>query len=79
MTTNWRDLTITVGEGETGNLGEIADNYPETLDGATIVNGAIDTWTGHFLSAPGETPDWDTPRGAVDWTGFEDALARGRG
>jgi hypothetical protein len=79
MTTNWRDLVVTDANdpSATTELGKLADTAPETLDSAVIVDGAISEWTDYFLSAPGEAPDWDTPRGDVDWTGFEIAL-RGR-
>lgn len=36
------------------------------------------SWPGRFIAAEGEHPDWDTPRGMVDWTGFELALQKAR-
>lgn len=72
---DWRKLIVTDSDGEEwGELGELVDNAPANLDSARIVDGAIESWDGFFLSAPGEDPDYDTPRAEVDWTGFEEAI-----
>lgn len=77
--THWRDLVVTDTDGQTGTLGDLVDHCPANLDNAKIDDGAIEAWEGFMLSAPGEEPDWDTPRGAVDWSGFADALNTARG
>jgi hypothetical protein len=77
---NWRELIVSDNEGKTGDtLGFFVDNAPANLDNAVIENGRIVEWTGFFLSAPDETPDWDTPKVDVDWSGFEDTLNSVRG
>ena len=73
--TNWRDLIVTDSDGATGEtLGSIVDNAPANLDSAEISGGRIASWDGFMLSAPGEDADWDTPRGEVNWDGFQDAV-----
>lgn len=77
---NWTDLNVVDSEGDNwGNLGDIVRDAPANLDNAEIVDGAIEQWPGYFMSRPGEDANWDTPAGAVDWAGFEDALASSRG
>ncbi len=78
---NWRELYVTMSgeEGEVGTLGEITDaetpdaciEQIDPLDAA----GAIVSWRQYNLAAADEDPDYETPRRAVDWTGFRDALA----
>lgn len=69
--TNWYELTVTDAYGNNGEtLGSMLTCCPASLDNATISNGKITEWPGFLLSAPGEDPDWDTPRGDVDWRGF---------
>lgn len=73
----WMDLIVSNEDGATGDtLGEIVNICPANLDNATIEDGKIVAWPGFMLSAPGEEPDWDTPRGAVDWDGIGEALGR---
>lgn len=73
--THWTELIITDAEGERwpDNLGKLVETAPANLDSATIEEGRITAWPSFFLSAPGEEPDWDTPREEVDWTGFSEA------
>ena len=69
--TKWTDLVVTDIDGDSsGTLGEMLNDEPEQLETATIINGQIDSWPDYFLSLPDEKPDWDTPHGEVDWTGF---------
>lgn len=75
----WRELVVSDSDGAWGPLGELVENAPANLDDATIEHGMIVYWPGMFLAAPGEDPDWDTPRGEVDWAGFEDKLRACRG
>ena len=81
MTTNWRNLVVTDGNDPSAQatLGDLVDNAPANLDNAVIVDGRISEWSNYFLSSPGEEPDYNTPQGEVDWTGFERALNRARG
>lgn len=79
---SWRELIVWDGPSgqEAGTLGDFVENCPANLDNmTTITNGRITEWPGYFIGAPGEDADWDSPRGEVDWTGFEDALVRVRG
>jgi hypothetical protein len=79
MSTRWQDLIVTT-EGETWDpLGELVRTAPANLDDATIEDGRITAWPGFFISAPGEAPAHDTPRGSVDWTGFATTLAEQSG
>jgi hypothetical protein len=72
---NWTELVVTDSEGGCNDtLGDIVRASPANLDDATIEDGRISEWPGFFLSAPGEDPNWDTPRAEVDWTGFVDTL-----
>ena len=72
--TQWQDLLV-VNEGEElDSLGELVRLAPANLDNAVIENGRSVEWQDYFLAAPGEDYDADTPRGEVDWSGFEDAL-----
>lgn len=68
----WSQLVVTDTEGEQGTLGDLVTNSPELLRHAIISGGRIVEWQDHFLSAPGEDPDWDTPRCEVEWAGFEE-------
>ena len=82
-TTSWQDLRVSPsdGDGDDLSLGEMVQSKEgrDVLDHyAVIHNGEITDFTQSFLSAPGEAPDWNTPRGDVDWVGFEDALAAAR-
>ena len=72
----WQDLAVTSVYGEPcGTLAECLLNSDRSIcQIATGANGEIIEWEDHFISAPGEAPDWDTPCVIVDWTGFEDAL-----
>jgi hypothetical protein len=38
-------------------------------------DGSVDSWDGYFVAAQGEDHDCDTPRCAVDWSGFAEAVA----
>ena len=71
--TSWRELDVYGDDGE--RLGTLAAVLliDANLESATIADGRIDTWPHRFIAAPGEAPDWDTPRGAVDWRGFTEA------
>lgn len=74
----WRELIVTNTEGEQTALGDALEKTPQLLDSASIENGELQLWGQHYLSAPGEEPEWDTPRVPVDWTGFEQALTNAR-
>jgi hypothetical protein len=72
---DWKNLIVTDSDGcEYGPLGEMLNIAPANLDTATIEDGAISAWSGFFLSAPDEDPDYDTPRCEVDWSGFQEAF-----
>ncbi len=76
---NWRDLMVTDHEEATptGRLGDIV-NEAELSGLKNIVvgdEGELGEWQDYFISAPGETPDWDTPRAEVCWDGFEQAYS----
>jgi hypothetical protein len=76
--TAWRALLVTDAEGDEGcPLGALVDRDPANLDTARLgAGGEIAEWDGFFIAAPGESPDWDTPRGPVDWSGLREALGR---
>jgi hypothetical protein len=70
---NWKNIVVTNEDGKSiGTLETIKDDMPHLLETATIVDGLIESWPGFYISAPGETPDWDTPKCPVDWRGFAD-------
>ena len=70
MKTTWKDLIVYDDEcRELGTLGEITQDRPEMV---SVFHHPSDDWPGHFIAEEGEEPDWDTPRGAVDWEGFEE-------
>ena len=73
---NWRELRITCGQDDIGSLGELVDKNYDGLDKIDEITtaGAIGCWEQHFISAPGETPDWDTPHDMVNWAGFSASL-----
>ena len=72
----WRELIVTDSDNdECGTLGDIVADNPAMLDTATIEGGIITVWPYYFIAAPGEDPEWDTPRGDVDWTGFDLSMA----
>ena len=77
--TPWRELEVTNCDNErVGNLsGFIGTGF--RVDFIVVRDGKIAEWPDFFIAAPGEEPDWDTPRGAVDWTGFVEALEAARG
>ncbi|HEX7048738.1 MAG TPA: hypothetical protein VF188_00900, partial [Longimicrobiales bacterium] len=65
----WQDLIVHI------------DGVSQPLEPAHLV-GRVDEWDGDrpvviegvLLAAPGEEPDWDTPRAPVDWTGLRAAV-----
>lgn len=74
---NWRELVVTDGnwpDDTPDTLDNVVANNVHYLRRATIRDGRIDDWQGYYISAPDETPDWDTPKCEVDWAGFEDAV-----
>ncbi len=76
---NWTNLQVTDSDNECwGSLGAIVASAPANLDGVVVEDGKISEWNGFFLHGEDETPDWDTPQIAVDWTGFTEALAEAR-
>ena len=79
-TTDWKDLIVTGEDGYTWDtLGDLLNKAPANLDTATLAeDGTITSWPDFFLSAEGEDPNWDTPRGPVDWRGFWQALVEAR-
>ncbi len=76
MAINWRDLRVYGIDGFLGFLGELVDVASASLDYCELsIDGNIESWPQHFIAASDEEPDWDTPRVAVDWTGFVEALS----
>jgi len=72
---HWSELEVYDDESNyIGTLGDLVENAPENLDNVVIENGKISEWSDYFIAAPGENPDWDTPKGPVDWTSFENRL-----
>ena len=74
--TRWQELGLQDGDGQTDDrsLGEwIAEADERNLARITMVDGKIESWDGINISDTDEF-DWDTPRGPVDWTGFESAV-----
>jgi len=70
MKTLWKDLIVYDDEcRELGTLGEITQDHPEMV---SVFNHPLDGWPGHFIAAEGEEPDWNTPKGEVDWEGFDE-------
>ncbi len=79
-TVHWRELEVHDADGFVGHLGELVDDAPANLDACELnEDGSVSEWQGHFVAAPGEAPDWDTPRGEVDWSGLAAALKAARG
>jgi hypothetical protein len=84
-TINWRNLIVSEGNADMGRtLGDMLTEYAagdnDCLDRVKLAtDGSIDSWEQLFISAPGEDPEWDTPRVPVDWDGFESALQIARG
>jgi len=75
----WTELEVHDTEGPTGDTIEnFVKLAPANFDCAVIDNGRLVVWPQFMLAAPGEEPDYDTPRGAVDWAGFENALSEAR-
>lgn len=73
---NWKDLIVTDAEGGTvGTLGEEVEAAGNSLRNIWFEDGKLVEWPQFFVSAPGEEPGPDSPREAVDWTGFSEALA----
>jgi len=74
---NWRELRVS-GQDDIGSLGELVDSSYAGLSGIDGVTaaGAISGWHQHFISAPGENPDWDTPHDMVNWAGFSASLEK---
>ena len=75
METAWQDLQVydagEPGAGPLGTLGElVAARDPALRHLRLAPNGAVAEWHGHELAPPGETPDWTTPRGHVNWAGL---------
>lgn len=77
-TIKWSDLIVTGEDNQPGGtLGEWLSepHYHESaLASIRMRDGHIESWDSYFISAPGEEPEWDTPRVPVDWNGFEAAL-----
>ncbi len=68
---HWTELLVTDSDGITcGTLADMVRDAPANFDTATIEDGRIVSWPDWFISAPGEEPNWDTPRVDVDWGGF---------
>jgi hypothetical protein len=77
---SWRELIIWTEGENVGTLGDWIGNpgdHDALLDIDIHSNdGSISEWMQHFIAAPGEAPDWDTPHGDIDWSGFAGALIR---
>lgn len=70
---HWTQLVVTDSDGSmVGTLGGIiADpDRRHMVHTAYFDHDDSFCWPGYFISAAGETPDWDTPYGEVDWSGF---------
>ncbi len=77
---NWRKLEVHETDGYLGQLGDPVEDAPANLDTCEIAeDGSIAIWPDHMVAGPGEDPDWDTPKVAVDWAGFREALVSARG
>jgi hypothetical protein len=77
-TLHWAQLRVTNANGtDIGTLGDVVREGQAT--GMTLrPDGSLDTWPDHFVSAPDEEPEWDTPHGPVDWTGLAEATGTDR-
>jgi hypothetical protein len=81
--TNWRELNVYLGGDDTasGTLGAMVDRAARDSNDCTFdrvhiaADGSVDVWPEALIAADGEMPDWSTPAGPVDWTGFADALS----
>lgn len=72
---SYTDLLITDQDGNQSNLDAMMLNLDYSLRNIKLASdGSIAEWDGKFISAPDEEPNWDTPKVAVDWTGFEDRI-----
>jgi hypothetical protein len=81
---SYRELLLidAQGNGET-TIGDaidraIASHEIGEFDGQLLTvasDGSVESWDGYFVAAPGENPDWDTPRLMVDWSGFAEAVS----
>lgn len=81
---NWRELNVYLDgfESPSGTLGMMVDRAASDSNDCTLspikiaADGSIGEWPDAYIAADGESPDWTTPAGPVDWTGFADALDR---
>ena len=76
MATRWQDLIVWNDGQEVGTLAEMIASRDRGLTQIDAIgeDGSIAGWQQYFITTEGEEPDWDTPRGEVDWTGFAVAL-----
>ena len=71
----WENLNVRDGDGcPIGSLLDVVTQSPDILLMATVRGGKIIQWPDYYISADDEIPDWDTPRGDINWTGFTEAL-----
>lgn len=57
-----------------GTLADVLATSPDLMSSLVISGGRIAEWPQVLVAAPGEDPDWDTPRVDVEWSGFVDAV-----
>ena len=68
---NWRILRVANDDGDDiGSLEELLEDDSADLETLEIDSAGRPTWPDHFLSAPDEGPEWDTPQQKIDWQGF---------
>ncbi len=72
---HWKELFVTTED----NSNIPIETAIETLDISGMVldeySGIIE-WNKHFIHRENETPDWDTPRCRIDWSGLPAFLYR---
>lgn len=71
---NWKDLIVTDLDGYQYRLDRLIEFHDFSLTKIELKDGKISSWSQYLISAPEETPNWDTPKVEVDWTGFKEAL-----
>lgn len=76
----WRKLRV-YNAGDSENKSDSLKDFLDAADDAkhlpvVAADGSISEWDQFFVAAKGEDPDWDTPKGPVDWTGFADAVQK---
>ena len=87
---SWKTLNVCLADdpSESTQLGKFLTPAPhgepgdieDTLDAIKYLklapDGSLASWDQHFVFADDEEPDWDTPAGETDWSGFREAIER---